>query len=389
MTLRDDALKLHRDNKGKIEVKSKVPVRDGNDLSLAYSPGVAEPCKDIAKDPSLAYDYTNKGNMVAVVTDGSAVLGLGNIGGLAGLPVMEGKAVLFKTFADVDAFPICIESQDADTIVEVTKNIAPGFGGINLEDIGAPKCFEIEQRLIDELDIPVFHDDQHGTAVVVLAGIINALKLVDKKIEDLKIVVSGAGAAGVAISKLLLSYGAKDIIVLNSRGILDPEDDSLDPYRKELAQMTNPRGIKGDLKDAMVDSDVFIGVSVADVVDVDMAKSMADNAISFAMANPVPEMTQETAEAAGIRIYGTGRSDIQNQINNVSAFPGIFRGTLDSKATKINEEMKIAAAEAIASLVADDELRDDYIVPHAFDDRVAGKVAEAVAQAAKDSGVCK
>ena len=386
MTLREDALKLHKDNQGKIRVESKVEVNNADDLSIAYSPGVAEPCLEIAEDPNNAYTYTTKGNMVAVITDGSAVLGLGNIGAVAGLPVMEGKAVLFKNFAGVDAFPICIESQDTDTIVNVAANISPGFGGINLEDISAPRCFEIENRLKEMLDIPVFHDDQHGTAVVTLSGIINGLKHVGKDISDCRIAISGAGAAGVAISKLLLAYGAKEILVCNSKGILDPNDDSLDKYRREIAELTNPNKETGDLADAINGADIFIGVSAADLVDVEMAKSMNDDAIVFAMANPIPEMTPETAQAAGIRIYGTGRSDIQNQINNVSAFPGIFKGALQVRSKEITQEMMIAAAEAIASLVSDDELRDDFIVPGPFDERIVPAVSKAVADKATEQG---
>lgn len=387
MSLRDDALKLHRDNKGKIEVSSKVKVENSNDLSLAYSPGVAEPCKEIAKDPDLVYEYTNKGNMVAVVTDGSAVLGLGNIGAMAGMPVMEGKGVLFKSFAGVDAFPIMIESQDVDVIVETVKQISPGFGGINLEDISAPRCFEIEKRLKEELDIPVFHDDQHGTAVVTLAGIINALKVVGKNIEDCKVAISGAGAAGVAIANLLMEVNVGDVIICNSRGILDPNDEGLDPIRREIAGRSNKDKIEGSLEDAMKGADIFVGVSVPDIVTKEMCESMNERPIAFAMANPIPELTKEVAEAGGIEIYGTGRSDYPNQINNVSAFPGIFKGALSVRAKIINEEMKVAAAHAIASLVSDEELSKDFIMPLAFDERVAPTVAEAVAKAARETGV--
>ena len=356
MSLREEALKLHKDNQGKIEVVSKVQVNDAKDLALAYTPGVAEPCKEIAKNPDAVYDYTNKGNMVAVVTDGSAVLGLGNIGSRAGMPVMEGKAVLFKSFAGVDAFPICLETQDTEGIIEAVKQIAPTFGGINLEDIQAPKCFEIEERLKKELDIPVFHDDQHGTAIVVLAGIINALKVVNKKMEDVTAAVSGAGAAGIAISKLLVNAGIKDVIICNSRGILDPEDKSLDPIRLEIAKTTNKEGRKGDLAEAMRDTDIFIGVSAPDIVTKEMVETMKEDSIAFAMANPVPEVLPEVAKAGGIDIMGTGRSDFPNQINNVLAFPGIFKGAFEVRASEINEEMKLAAAEAIASLVSEDEL---------------------------------
>ena len=387
MDLREEALKLHKDNKGKIEVISKVRVENAKDLSLAYTPGVAEPCKEIHANPELIYEYTNKGNMVAVVTDGSAVLGLGNIGSRAGMPVMEGKAVLFKSFANVDAFPICIESQDVDIVVQTVKQIAPSFGGINLEDIAAPRCFEIEERLKKELDIPVFHDDQHGTAVVVLAGIINALKAVGKKIENVTSVVSGAGAAGIAISKLLLSSGINDVIICNSRGILDKEDERLDPIRKEMALKTNKANKKGALSDALKGADIFIGVSAPNIVTKEMIESMNENSIAFAMANPIPEILPEVALAGKVKVMGTGRSDFPNQINNVLAFPGIFRGALDVRAKEINEEMKIAAAHAIAELVTEEELNEEYIIPKAFDKRVAKAVARAVSEAAIKTGV--
>lgn len=387
MTLRDEALKLHKDNHGKIEVVSKVKVENAGDLSLAYTPGVAEPCKEIAKDPDLVYEYTNKGNMVAVVTDGSAVLGLGNIGSKAGMPVMEGKAILFKEFANVDGFPICLDTQDPEEIIQAVKLIAPSFGGINLEDISAPKCFEVEERLKKELDIPVFHDDQHGTAIVVLAGIINGLKVVGKKLEDVTAVVSGAGAAGIAISKLLLSVGLNDVIILNSKGVIDPDDEKLDPIRREMAKTTNKNKIKGSLAEAMKGTDIFIGVSAPDIVTTEMVKTMNENSIAFAMANPVPEMLPEVAKAGGIRVMGTGRSDFPNQVNNVLAFPGIFRGTFDVRASEINEEMKIAAAYAIANLVTEEELNEEYIIPAAFDERVAPAVAKAVAEAAIKTGV--
>ena len=387
MDLREEALKLHKDNKGKIEVVSKVKVENAKDLSIAYTPGVAEPCKEIHANPELIYDYTNKGNMVAVVTDGSAVLGLGNIGARAGMPVMEGKSVLFKSFANVDAFPICIESQDVETVVQTVKQIAPSFGGINLEDIAAPRCFEIEERLKKELDIPVFHDDQHGTAVIVLAGIINGLKVVGKKIEDAAVVVSGAGAAGTAISKLLVSSGIKDVIICNSKGILDKNDEKLDPIRKEMALKTNKTNKKGSLADAMAGADIFIGVSAPNIVTKEMIESMNENSIAFAMANPVPEVLPEVALAGGIRVMGTGRSDFPNQVNNVLAFPGIFRGALDVRAKEINEEMKLAAAHAIAGLVTEEELNEEYIIPKAFDKRVAKAVAKAVSEAAIKTGV--
>ncbi|MDD4725997.1 MAG: NAD-dependent malic enzyme [Tissierellia bacterium] len=387
MNLREEALKLHKDNRGKIEVTSKVKVENSNDLSLAYTPGVAEPCKDIHANPDLIYDYTNKANMVAVVTDGSAVLGLGNIGSRAGMPVMEGKAVLFKSFADVDAFPICIESQDSDVIVETVKQIAPTFGGINLEDISAPRCFEIEARLKKELDIPVFHDDQHGTAIIVLAGVLNGLKVVNKKIEDVTAAISGAGAAGIAIAKLLVNAGIKDVILCNSRGILEKSDEKLDPIRKEMAITTNKTNKKGSLADAMAGADIFIGVSAPNIVTKEMVESMNDNSIAFAMANPVPEVLPEIAKAGGIRVMGTGRSDFPNQINNVLAFPGIFRGAISVRASEINEEMKLAAAHALANLVTDEELNEDYIIPAAFDKRVAPAVSKAVAEAAIKTGV--
>lgn len=389
MDLREEALRLHKDNKGKIEVISKVKVENAKDLSLAYTPGVAEPCKEIHKDEDLVYEYTNKGNVVAVVTDGSAVLGLGNIGPRAGMPVMEGKAVLFKAFADVDAFPICLESQDVDTIVKTVKEIAPSFGGINLEDISAPRCFEIEERLKEELDIPVFHDDQHGTAVVVLAGVINALKVVGKKMEDVKVSISGAGAAGVAIAKLLLNAGVKDVIVCNSRGILDENDERLDPIRRELVAISNKEKRKGTLADAIAGTDIFIGVSAPNIVTKEMVESMNEDPIVFAMSNPVPEILPEVAKEGGVRVMGTGRSDFPNQINNVLAFPGIFRGALDVRARDINEEMKIAAAHAIAGLVSDEELNEEYVIPKAFDERVAPAVAKAVAEAAIKSGVAR
>jgi malate dehydrogenase (oxaloacetate-decarboxylating) len=387
MGLREEALKLHKDNKGKIEVISKVKVENAKDLSLAYTPGVAEPCKEIHANPELIYEYTNKGNMVAVVTDGSAVLGLGNIGARAGMPVMEGKAVLFKSFANVDAFPICIESQDVDIVVQTVKQIAPSFGGINLEDIAAPRCFEIEERLKEELDIPVFHDDQHGTAVVVLAGIINALKVVGKKIENVTAVVSGAGAAGIAISKLLLSSGINDVIICNSSGILDKEDERLDPIRKEMALKTNKTNKKGALSDALKGADIFIGVSAPNIVTKEMIEIMNENSIAFAMANPIPEILPEVALAGKVKVMGTGRSDFPNQINNVLAFPGIFRGALDVRAKEINEEMKLAAAHAIAELVTEEELNEEYIIPKAFDKRVAIAVARAVSEAAIKTGV--
>jgi len=389
MDLRKEALKLHAENQGKIEVRSRVPLKDYRDLSLAYTPGVAEPCKEIRRDPDAVYKYTCKGRMVAVVTDGSTVLGLGNIGAMAGMPVMEGKALLFKNFGGVDAFPICLGTQDVDEIVKVVKLISPTFGGINLEDISAPRCFEIERRLKQELDIPVFHDDQHGTAVVVLAGVINALKIVEKDIKDVRVVISGAGAAGVAITKLLLKAGVKDIIVCDRKGIIYKGREDLDFSKEELSEITNKSGLKGHLADAMKGADIFIGVSAPGVVTKDMVKTMAKNPIIFAMANPIPEIFPDEAREGGAAVVGTGRSDFPNQINNVLAFPGIFRGALEVRARDINEEMKLAAAHAIASLITDEELSPDYCIPGAFDKRVAAYVASEVARAAMATKVAR
>ena len=389
-TLRDDALALHRDNVGKLEVRSKVPVRDSRDLSLAYSPGVAEPCLDIYKEKDLAYTYTNKGNFVAIVSNGTAVLGLGNIGALASLPVMEGKSVLFKTFAGVDAFPICIDTEDIEKVIQTVKLLEPTFGGINLEDISAPACFEIEERLKNEMNIPVFHDDQHGTAIVVMAGMINALKVVRKSLASIRVVTSGAGAAGVAIIKLLMSMGVKDVIMCDTKGVIyQGRSEGMNKSKNEIAKVTNPQMLVGSLADALVGADVFIGVSAADMVTPEMVKAMAEDPIIFALANPVPEIMPEIAKEAGAKVVGTGRSDFPNQVNNVSAFPGIFRGALDVRASQINEEMKVAAAYAIAGLVSDDERNADYVIPKAFDSRVAPTVAAAVAQAAMDSGVAR
>jgi len=389
MDLKQQALKLHKEKQGKIEITSKVKVETPEDLSLAYTPGVAEPCKEIHKDPNLVYEYTTKGKMVAVVTDGSAVLGLGNIGAKAALPVMEGKAVLFKNFANVDAFPICLETQEPDEIINIVKNLAPSFGGINLEDIAAPKCFEIEQKLKQQLDIPIFHDDQHGTAVVVLAVILNALKVVQKQIRNVKVAISGAGAAGVAIAKLLLTAGVADIIICDSKGIISKDRDNLNTSKQELAQITNKHNIKGDLSQAIKGADIFIGVSGPGTVNKEMVTTMAKDAIVFALANPVPEIYPEEAKAAGAKVIGTGRSDFANQVNNVLAFPGIFRGALEVRATDINEAMKIAAAKAIASLVSKEELSPEYCIPGAFDPRVAAHVARDVAKAAMETGVAK
>ncbi|NLY76049.1 MAG: NAD-dependent malic enzyme [Firmicutes bacterium] len=391
MGLREEALELHRFNRGKLAVVSKVKVADGKDLSLAYSPGVAEPCKEITVNPDLSYQYTNRGNMVAVVSDGTAVLGLGDIGPAAGLPVMEGKAILFKTFADVDAFPICLATKKVEEVVQAVKWLEPTFGGVNLEDISGPHCFEIEEQLKRELQIPVFHDDQHGTAVVCFAGIINALKLVGKRIDQVKVVINGAGAAGVSITKLLNAAGVayQNIKICDSKGLLFPGKDPGNKYKEELARLTNPSGEKGGLAEAMVGADVFIGVSVANVVTKAMVKSMAPRPIIFALANPVPEIMPEDALEAGAAVIGTGRSDLKNQINNVLGFPGIFRGALDVRASEINERMKLAAAQAIASLISDRELSAEYVIPDPFDRRVVPAVALAVAQAAMDTGVAR
>lgn len=390
MPLREDALKLHRDNRGKLEVTSKVEVKDQAGLSLAYTPGVAEPCKEIHKDPEKVYEYTAKGNMVAVVSDGTAVLGLGNIGAPASLPVMEGKAVLFKSFAGVDAFPICLNTADADKIVEIVSMMEPSFGGINLEDIAAPACFEIERRLKEKVSIPVFHDDQHGTAIIVLAALINAIKIVGKKLESLVVAMNGSGAAGVAIAKILLSAGVKDVIMCDRNGIIHKNrTEGMNWAKEEMAQVTNKGNKTGTLADAMVGADVFIGVSTANIVTEEMIKSMNKDPIVFAMANPVPEIDPDLAKKAGARIVGTGRSDYPNQINNVLAFPGIFRGALDVRATDINEEMKLAAAYALSGIIPESELKEDYIIPKAFDPRVAPAVAKAVAKAAIESGVAR
>ncbi|WP_297811273.1 NADP-dependent malic enzyme [uncultured Finegoldia sp.] len=385
--IKQKALELHEKNQGKLEVVSKVKVNDAMDLALAYTPGVAEPCKKIHEDNSLAYKYTNKGNMVAVVTDGSAVLGLGNIGAIAGMPVMEGKSVLFKEFGNVDAFPICLSTQDTEEIISTIKAISPSFGGINLEDIAAPRCFEIEKRLIDELNIPVFHDDQHGTAVIVLSAVINALKVVGKDISDVKIVISGAGAAGIAISNLLTLAGARNNLILNSRGIIDPDDEKLDEARRKIAKSTNPNKVKGDLKTAMKDADIFIGVSAAGIVSKEMVSSMNHDSIVLAMANPVPEIYPDEAKEAGARVVGTGRSDYPNQVNNVLVFPGIFRGALDARADKITEDMKLSAAFAIANMV--ENPTEEKILPEAFNKNVARNVAEAVEKSWKENKVIK
>lgn len=389
MDIRTKALALHRDNKGKIAIQSKIELKGKEDLGLAYTPGVAEPCKEIHRDKNLVWEYTFKGNIIAVVTDGSAVLGLGNIGPEAALPVMEGKCVLFKKFGNVDAFPLCLGTQDVDKIVETVKLVSPTLGGINLEDISAPRCFEIEKRLKKEIDIPVFHDDQHGTAIVVAAAMINALKVVKKTLKDIKIVVNGAGAAGMAITNLLMNMGAGDVILCDSKGaIYQARAEGMNPYKEEIAQRTNKEGAK-TLAEALQGADAFIGVSVGGVLTQDMVRTMAQDAIVMAMANPVPEIYPDEAKAAGAKVVGTGRSDFPNQINNVLAFPGIFRGALDVRARDINEEMKIAAANALASLVSEDKLGPDFIITDVFDPRVGSVVVKAVAKAAIDSGVAR
>ncbi|CEQ25743.1 malic enzyme [[Clostridium] sordellii] len=383
------ALKVHEENKGKISVCSKVKVEDKDDLSIAYTPGVAAPCIEIFKDESLAYKYTSKGNMVGVISDGTAVLGLGDIGASASIPVMEGKAILFKEFANVDAFPICLNTKDVDEIVRTVKLMEPVFGGINLEDISAPRCFEIEEKLKKELNIPVFHDDQHGTAIVLSAAIINALKLIDKKLEDLEIVINGPGAAGIAIAKMLLSMGVKNIILCGLNGALEENMDDLNWAQREMLKVTNINNEKGLLKDVIKHKDVFIGVSGPNCVTKDMVASMNEKSIILAMANPTPEIMPDLAKEGGAYIVGTGRSDFPNQVNNVLAFPGIFRGALDVRASEINEEMKIAAANAIADSIKEEDLNPNNILPKAFDREVAKNVAEAIKKAAINSGVAR
>ncbi len=378
MTTNEKALLMHEKWNGKLEIVSKTPVKTREDLAIAYTPGVAEPCKVIAKDKEAAYKYTMKANTVAVVSDGSAVLGLGNIGPYAAMPVMEGKAVLFKEFGNVNAVPICLDTQDTEEIIKAVTYLAPGFGGINLEDISAPRCFEIEERLKEILDIPVFHDDQHGTAIVVLAGVINALKVVGKKKEDCRVVVNGAGSAGVAITKLLLTYGFPNIIMCDKVGIVSRDTEGLNWMQKKMTEVTNLNNETGSLADALKGADIFIGVSAPNIVTPEMVASMNHDSILFAMANPVPEIMPDVAKAAGARVVGTGRSDFPNQVNNVVAFPGIFKGALEGRATQITEEMKLAAAEAIAGLVPADKLSDDNIMPEAFDPQVAEVVANAV-----------
>lgn len=389
MNIREEALKIHRKNKGKIEIRSKVSVNNNRDLSLVYTPGVAEVCKEIRDNPVESYKYTNKSNMIAVVTDGSAVLGLGNIGARAAMPVMEGKAILFKELAGVDAFPICLESQNIEDIIFSIKQIAPSFGGINLEDIAAPKCFEIERRLKEELDIPVFHDDQHGTAIVVLAALLNSLKIVDKKLDMAKIVINGAGAAGISIARLLIRAGAEKIIICDRNGILNSEENIINLSKKEIASRTNPEKLSGGLKRAILGSDVFIGVSGPNLLKAEDIRTMNADAIVFAMANPIPEIDPLEARLGRARIVGTGRSDYPNQVNNVLAFPGIFRGALDARASDINQEMKLQAAYTIASLVAEDKLNEENILPDVLDKKVAMELARAVAKVAIDSGISR
>ncbi|UJL45049.1 NAD-dependent malic enzyme [Virgibacillus sp. NKC19-16] len=389
-SLRDEALQMHKENKGKLTMKSRVPVRNEKDLSLAYSPGVAEPCKEIYDRKETVYDYTMKGNMVGVVSDGSAVLGLGNIGPEAALPVMEGKSVLFKNFAGVDSFPICLDTHDVEEIVRTVKLMEPTFGGINLEDIAAPNCFIIEERLKKETNIPIFHDDQHGTAIVTVAGLINALKLVGKSFSDIKVVANGAGAAGIAIVKLLYSFGVREMVMCDSKGaIFEGRPYGMNEVKDNVAKFTNNAKKEGSLEEMIEGADVFLGVSVAGALSKDMVEKMNDDAIIFAMANPDPEIMPDDAKASGAKVIGTGRSDFPNQVNNVLAFPGIFRGALDVRATRINERMKVAAANAIADLITDEELNEDYVIPNPFDARVAPNVAAGVAKAAMESGVAR
>jgi malate dehydrogenase (oxaloacetate-decarboxylating) len=387
MSLREEALEFHRAARGKIAVHSKVPCSTRADLSLAYTPGVAEPCLDIQKNPEDAYEYTSKGNLVAVVTDGTAVLGLGDIGPMASIPVMEGKAILFKNFAGIDAFPIAVSSKDPKVIVDTVAMIEPVFGGINLEDISAPRCFEIEERLKKILRIPVFHDDQHGTAVVAMAALINALKVVGKEFGDIRVAVSGAGAAGIAVTKFLLTFGVGDVVLCDSKGVIHQGRSDLNMSKQEIARLTNPRKITGTLADALQGADVFIGLSVAGIVSQEMVRSMARDSVVFAMANPVPEIMPDLAKAAGARVVATGRSDYSNQVNNVLGFPGIFRGALDVRASDINEAMKKAAARAIASTVKD--VSEESIIPSPLDKKVVPRVAEAVARAAIETGVAR
>ena len=389
MDVNEKAIKMHEEWAGKIEVIATAPVGSKEELAIAYTPGVAAPCLEIQKDVDLSYKYTRRHNLVAVVTDGTAVLGLGDIGPEAGMPVMEGKCALFKAFGDVDAFPLCIRSKDVDEIVNTVALLAGSFGGVNLEDISAPRCFEIEKKLKERCDIPIFHDDQHGTAVITLAGLTHALKIVGKKMEDIHVVVNGAGAAATAITKLLISRGLKNVILCDRKGAIYEGREGLNPAKEEMAKITNPDKKAGSLADVIVGADVFIGVSAPGVLTADMVATMAKDPVVFACANPVPEILPEEAKKAGVAVMATGRSDFPNQVNNVLAFPGIFRGALDVRASDINDEMKIAAANAIAGIVSDDELNPDYILPDAFDARVGKAVAAAVAQAARDTGVAR
>lgn len=389
MDIKEEALKMHSEKKGKLEVVGKVHVKNRHDLAVAYTPGVAEPCIEISKDKDKVYEYTIKGNTVGIVTNGTAVLGLGNIGASAGLPVMEGKALLFKEFAGIDAFPICLDTQDPEEIIKTVKLISPVFGGINLEDIKAPECFYIEKRLKKELDIPVFHDDQHGTAIVVLAGLYNALKLVNKKLEEAKIVINGAGSAGIAICKLLLNAGAKNVTMCDINGALVEGNENLNPAQAEIAKVTNREFEKGTLKDVIKGKDVFVGVSAPGVLTKEMVAAMNKDSIVFAMANPTPEIMPDQAKEGGARVVATGRSDFPNQINNVLVFPGIFRGALDVRAKEINEDMKLAAARGIANLIKDEELKEDYIIPDPFNKEVCESVAKEVRRIAKELGVAK
>ena len=388
-TVYERSLELHEKNHGKLEVISKVKVENREDLSLAYTPGVAEPCRKIHANPDDVYKYTAKGNLVAVVSDGTAVLGLGDIGPLAGMPVMEGKSILFKEFANVDAFPICLDTKDVDEIVETVKRIAPCFGGINLEDISAPRCFEVEARLKKELDIPVFHDDQHGTAIVVCAGLINALKVVGKKMEDIRVVINGAGSAGISICKLILQFGVGDVVLVDRQGALCPGEEWMNPAQKAMAEVTNKDHQRGLLAEIIKNKDVFIGVSAPNLVTAEMVKTMAKDAIIFAMANTTLEIMKDVDKLGGVRVVATGRSDFPNQINNVLVFPGIFRGALDVRATDITEEMKLAASRAIASLITPEELNEEYIIPSPFDKRVCSVVAKEVGRVAREQGIAK
>ena len=388
-TVYEKSLDLHSEHCGKVEVISKVQVTNKSELAMAYSPGVAEPCRKIHANPEDVFKYTAKGNLVAVVSDGTAVLGLGDIGPLAAMPVMEGKAILFKEFANVDAFPICLDTKDTEEIIETVKRLAPTFGGINLEDISAPRCFEIETRLKKELDIPVFHDDQHGTAIVVCAGLINALKVVKKEMKDIRVVINGAGSAGISICKLILQFGVGDVVLVDRQGALCPGEEWMNPAQKAMAEITNKDKQTGPLKEIIKDKDVFIGVSAPNLVTAEMVQTMAKDPIIFAMANPTPEIMPEVAKEGGAKVVATGRSDFPNQINNVLVFPGIFRGALDVRAKEITEEMKIAAAKAIASLVTDEELKEDYIIPSPFDKRVCPAVAKEVGRVAREQGIAR